>query len=373
MPPNPKRRVFNNVPNSSDPSKPSAIKELLADEPFNQNGVGYNIGSASNEQYSLLAMDQHQFVKALESQGKEVFAVNFKLKDYFKGSFVMLDTIRGIVPDLAVTMIDESYMKLTRPDLFMIAYYHNNAWTFNVIGESRELCSQLKDTLGKDETKVQLSWWFKTDEGYFDDHRLEFTFHQTARDEYYPFIKEGLASYLQAYKESESPILLLMGEPGSGKTSLLKHFMKEYKLNTVVTYDSDVMKSDYFYIQYLIDNNKHLLVIEDADLLLSSREDDGNKTMTKLLNLSDGLIKLENKKIIFTTNLTQFRKIDGALVRPGRCFDVMEFRKLSFLEAKQACKAADVPEVVEDREYCLSEIFNRRELSVYRSKVGFAV
>jgi hypothetical protein len=368
-----KHKVYNNIQNRGDPGDPPSVKDVLIPDEYITQGVGYNIGSASNEQYALLAMDQHKFIKRLEAEGKEIFAVNFKLKNYFKSSFAMLETVRAVVPDTVVVMTDESYMKLTRNDIFIIAYYHNNAWSFNIVGSNQEACINLKEELGKDDTKVQLSWWFKTDEGYFDDHRLEFTFNQTAEDAYYPFIKEGLGSYLKAYKESESPILLFMGEPGSGKTSLLKHFMKEYKLNTVVTYDSDVMKSDYFYIQYLIDNNKHLMVIEDADLLLSSREDDGNKTMTKLLNLSDGLIKLENKKIIFTTNLTQLRKIDGALIRPGRCFDVMEFRKLSFAEAKEACRVAGVSEVAEDREYCLSEIFNRRELSVYRSKVGFGI
>jgi ATP-dependent 26S proteasome regulatory subunit len=42
--------------------------------------------------------------------------------------------------------------------------------------------------------------------------------------------------------------------------------------------------------------------------------------MSRFLNISDGLIKLPNKKLVFTTNVTNFENIDSALLRPGRCF-----------------------------------------------------
>lgn len=331
--------------------------------------AGYNIGAGSNDAYSLLMIDRHWFVKELESKGQDVFTLKFQFREHVHNCLEIIDKLKAFEPDLSVFMYEDYYFKLTSSELFIFVMFHGNDWNLIVTGDRARLL-EMKEKFGKDQTKVQLSWWYKTDEGYFDDRQMEFVFNQVAKDEYYPYITEGLDSYLKAYVESPASILVMMGEAGTGKTSFLKHFIKEFKLNTMVTYDSSVMESDFFYIQYLTDTHRQLLVIEDADLLLSSREDD-NKTMSKLLNLSDGLIKINDKKIIFTTNLTNIQKVDHALIRPGRCFDVIEFRKLTYPEAVRACEVAGIAPVSEDKEYCLSEIFNRKQLSAYRSKLGF--
>ena len=80
--------------------------------------------------------------------------------------------------------------------------------------------------------------------------------------------------------------------------------------------------------------------------------------MFKILNASDGLIKLPNKKMIFTANLADDSQIDPALTRPGRCYDVIHFRELTFEEASAAAKAANIQPPKENRNYTLSELFN---------------
>ncbi len=69
--------------------------------------------------------------------------------------------------------------------------------------------------------------------------------------------------------------------------------------------------------------------------MLSSRER-GNDLMARLLNLADGLISLPKRKIVFSTNLPSLDSVDEALLRPGRCFAAVNFRKLDAAEAERA-------------------------------------
>jgi ATP-dependent 26S proteasome regulatory subunit len=92
--------------------------------------------------------------------------------------------------------------------------------------------------------------------------------------------------------------------------------------------------------------------------------------MSRFLNVADGLIKLPNKKLVFTTNLTDFARVDSALLRPGRCFGVMKTRELNLVEAQAAAKAAKLPIPIEKREYTIAELFNQGQGSKVR-KIGF--
>ena len=100
-----------------------------------------------------------------------------------------------------------------------------------------------------------------------------------------------------------------------------------------------------------------VLILEDADEMLSSRAD-GNKIMSRLLNLSDGLVSLPARKLIFSTNLPSLSSVDEALLRPGRCYGVVNFRKLTKDEAlkAQASVGRDVP--ITKKEVSLSEALN---------------
>lgn len=337
---------------------------------------GFTIGAGGNDNSSLILAQRFHFVQNRERQNLDTFAVYFVAKHFYKNGLALVDEIKKhytVNDSLRASMLSDDCFKLHSDNVFIYVYGNSsNEWIIQAFGD-RPLIQALQDDLGKDETKVHLHWWYKSEDNNFDYCSLDFSFNQTSKDEYYPYIQNGIDAYLKSYIEDPSPLLLLMGAPGCGKTSFIKHFIKTFKLNTVVTYDDAVMQTDYFYIQYLTDAKKQLLVIEDADHLLTSRQDDSNKTMSKLLNLSDGLIKLDQKKIIFTTNINQFNKIDQALVRPGRCFDVIDFRALTFDEAKVACKAASIPEVTEDREYNLTDIFNRkvRNTTVFKKRFGF--
>jgi hypothetical protein len=50
--------------------------------------------------------------------------------------------------------------------------------------------------------------------------------------------------------------------------------------------------------------------------------------------IADGVVRAQNRKIIFTTNLPNIGSIDDALLRPGRCFAAIQLRPLVRTESE---------------------------------------
>lgn len=221
----------------------------------------------------------------------------------------------------------------------------------------------------------QINWTFINYKGDPTTVNIDIGAVDPIHDSFYPFIKDGVQPFLEGYFKSKAAVLILAGDPGTGKTSLIRHMIKAHKRRAIVTHDEKIMGSDMFYVDYMTCSRHDLMIIEDADLLLASRESDGNRTMTKLLNTSDGLARLMHKKIVFSTNLANLHKIDAALTRPGRCYDVVHFRALSSDEAYDAAKAAGLSAPASGTHeytpyYTLSEIFNgKHDTSVATAKI----
>lgn len=207
--------------------------------------------------------------------------------------------------------------------------------------------------------KKTLDWFYKNKNGHTDSMSINITQDIVPKDCYYPYITGGIDNFLRAYQESSESVLILYGAPGTGKTSFLRNYLISRNLSALITYDESILSDDGIFVKFITHKHHDVMIIEDADLLIQSREIDNNKMMTKFLNVSNGLVQFNNKKLIFTTNITNINKIDSALIRPGRCFGVIEFKPLSFGEANVLCKEERMPALTEEKDYTLADIFNR--------------
>jgi len=193
---------------------------------------------------------------------------------------------------------------------------------------------------------------------------------KTPVSEMYPFLgTEQLHSYYDRYMHSSASILVLLGPPGTGKTSFVRGLLQYTKTSAVVTYDPELLEKDYVFARF-IEGSSNVMIIEDADNFLGSRKD-GNTVMHKFLNVGDGLVTTRNKKLIFSTNLPSVKEIDSALVRPGRCFDVLSFSYLNKEQAKILAKAMGLELINEKSSYSIADIFHVQNNKPIERKMGF--
>lgn len=159
----------------------------------------------------------------------------------------------------------------------------------------------------------------------------------------YPFMDQTPAEVWADFAASKSNVLLLIGPPGTGKSSFTMEMLNSRGWDHP-TYlaDSDEVLSNPALINFVRDLPKGSVVVtEDSDNIVAKRED-GNSLMSGLLNATAGLISTDTKFVI-STNLASLAKVDPALIRPGRTFKVIHFRKLTLDEALTARAVLDLP------------------------------
>jgi hypothetical protein len=193
-------------------------------------------------------------------------------------------------------------------------------------------------------------------------------------EEMYPFLNgESLGDYYDRYMSSSANILLLIGPPGTGKTTFIRGLLAHRNCSAIVTYDAGILEKDGFFARF-IEDDAEVMVLEDSDAFLKSRSD-GNTMMHRFLNVGDGLVTTKGKKMIFSTNLPSIRDIDSALIRPGRCFDIVTFDALNYADAKKLGDKLGVSVDAGSSSFSIAEVFNKQSEFSHNSqtnrKVGF--
>ena len=209
---------------------------------------------------------------------------------------------------------------------------------------------------------------------------LEYDDFKNINELYYPFLDINL--FMREFIYGDENILILCGEPGTGKSKFasliikkllqnekyFEYFSNQSKKNhsknnneldlidledfiddmyisnfeiknhnnyyhVLSTKNIDIVSSDEFWDKA---KNNDLVILDDLDFLLSSRNENRedvqkNQFLSNLLSFTDGIQK-NKTKIIITTN-QPFDTIDNALLRKGRLFAILEFRPLSKKEA----------------------------------------
>ncbi len=171
-------------------------------------------------------------------------------------------------------------------------------------------------------------------------HRKSTRDFEYLHDELYPQV--NIKDLVRSYMESKESVLLLVGKPGVGKTCLIKKVLFETAMfehnsqSAIYVKDPAILKKEWFWAD-LAANPPKYLILDDLDSELVPRGSTDKKTIVNnLLSFSDGLFQVRTK-VIITTNLTD-EGIDKAIIRPGRCFDVLSFDHMKRSEALYAWK-----------------------------------
>lgn len=132
--------------------------------------------------------------------------------------------------------------------------------------------------------------------------KQEFLFNKPeilSKDYYYPWLKEAgyesIAALAKEYNESTNNALLLIGPPGTGKSSLIRTLiiLIGRENNSIVESEQAVTHPGF---NSWLGSVKHgsMVALEDNDALVRSREG-GNSVMATLLNVTQGIVQSDIK------------------------------------------------------------------------------
>lgn len=174
--------------------------------------------------------------------------------------------------------------------------------------------------------------------------------------------KEVHETILASLATDRAGLILLHGDPGTGKTSYIKGLITKHPGQTFIfiqnEFVNELLRPDF--VSFLLNHKNAILIIEDAEKVIITREQsNANSVVSTILQLTDGLFSdYLNIKIICTFN-TSIDKIDKALLRKGRMIAYYDFKPLE--GEKAAALMNDLGAGNETKDMTLAEIFSHEE------------
>lgn len=164
-------------------------------------------------------------------------------------------------------------------------------------------------------------------------------------------------------------IAILEGPPGTGKTHLVRALLSDVPEAMFVLVSPELVTelSGPDFVPLLI-NNHHgmtgpiVLILEDADKCLVTRQSDNMNSIQALLNLSDGILgSLLDLRIVATTNAAKI-DMEKAILRPGRLSARLDVGLLDYKKAKSVfnnlCPNVNFQKRTSAKKFSLAEVYS---------------
>jgi hypothetical protein len=138
-------------------------------------------------------------------------------------------------------------------------------------------------------------------------------------------------------------LIIMNGLPGTGKTTALRALAQAWRdwCQVDVVMDPQQLFSDPAYLAKVATADRspgderrwRLLLLEDGDDLIHADGGPSSQQLSRLLNLTDGLIGHGSNVIVAVTTNERSSRLHPAVLRPGRCLAQIEVGPLPYEQA----------------------------------------
>lgn len=348
--------IYNNGRCSSANGTFKRYKEAASSNFFLEEIVYKNI---SEYRYSII----YNIIKLVDLDNLELFKYSKFYKQYIKGivNEVLIADSKFIVKIQNVIPYQElPYYKIEvmLPDDKLLDFFEK--WikkTFEIIEEKK--IKKTNINILKEENKQLILVPIEKDFLFEKDN--------------YPLEFEKIHNQIIEDLKKDKGILLLHGEPGTGKTSYIK-CLPQFADKTFIFIPpsfGEILVSPSF-LSFMMTQKNCVLIIEDAESILRSRKGGQNHAVSNILNLTDGILaEMLGIQIICSLNCN-INQIDEAILRPGRLLREYGFGKLSKEQSNELLlKYHPSENYSSNKELTLAEIYNYQNHKTKEAKIGF--
>ena len=219
---------------------------------------------------------------------------------------------------------------------------------------------------------------FGADVGYYtvdaEINSVTIDIDKNYNDDFKP-IYDDIVNFLGS-EERKSGLIVLNGEPGTGKSYFIRHIIKNIKNNYVLIPPSmaENLSSPEF-TSFLMNNTDSVFILEDCETVIKDRSIiDVTSAVSSILNMSDGIMSdIFNGKFICTFN-ADMSIIDDAILRKGRCYAKYTFGKLDKEKVKVLLNEKGIT-LDKYEDMTLADIYHYNDKNVEsiskKKKIGF--
>ena len=175
--------------------------------------------------------------------------------------------------------------------------------------------------------------------------------------------------------DQDKGIVLFHGDPGCGKTHLIRYITSMIKSKEVIFIPPYLVESisSPDFISFLTEHPNSIFLVEDGERVLANRDsgEGSSQGVSSLLNMGDGLLSdCLSAQFICTFN-TKLSNIDKALLRKGRLIAEYKFEALPVDDANRLLKHLG-KEAVAKAPMTLADIYGADEEQIKTEEKGTA-